>query len=436
MENNNLQLRQFTKYVSLNILGMLGVSCYILADTFFIAAGMGTLGLAALNIAIPAFSLVASFGLMLGIGGATRYTIYMSRGDREEGEAVFNTTVMAAAIVAVVFELAGALACDKIVTILGADESTFDMTYTYLRMLFLFAPFFLMNNVFMAFVRNDGDPKLAMIAQLVGSFANIILDYVFIFPLQMGIFGAVLATCLSPMISLSILAVHKIKGNNNFHLKKIKLSLKRLGSIASLGVPSFVTEISSGLVIMVFNIIILGIEGNVGVAAYGVVANVSIVVTAIFNGIAQGSQPLISHSYGQGDDASMKVYMRYAIITVIAVSTTIYGLIFAFADPIASVFNSENSQLLQQIAVIGLRIYFGASLFVGFNIFAAIFFSASERAMPAQIISLARGIVLIVPMAFVLSDLLGMNGVWLTYPVTEAIVSIIAIVFIKNRREK
>ena len=105
---------------------MLGVSCYILADTFFIAAGMGTLGLAALNIAIPAFSLVASFGLMLGIGGATRYTIYMSRGDREEGEAVFNTTVMAAAIVAVVFELAGALACDKIVTILGADDATFE----------------------------------------------------------------------------------------------------------------------------------------------------------------------------------------------------------------------------------------------------------------------------------------------------------------------
>ncbi|MBQ9961173.1 MAG: MATE family efflux transporter [Firmicutes bacterium] len=430
----NLELKQFSKYVSLNILGMLGVSCYILADTFFIAKGMGTLGLAALNIAIPAFNLVGSFGLMLGIGGATRFTIAKSRGDAEEAEAVFNNTFAAVIVVAILFELAGFFLCSEIVGLLGADESTFDMTYTYLRMLFLFSPFFLMNNIFMAFVRNDGDPNLSMTAQLVGSFANIILDYVFIFPLQMGIFGAVLATCLSPIISLTILLLHKLKGNNNFHLKKIKVQSKRLAAIASLGTPSFVTEISGGLVIMIFNIIILGIEGNTGVAAYGVVANVSIVVTAIFNGIAQGSQPLISHAYGSSNSKAIKKYMKYAIVAVALISAAIYAVVIVFAQPITSVFNSENNYLLQEIAETGLKIYFAASFFVGFNIFVAIYFSSSERALPAQIISLARGIVLIVPMAFLLSNILGMTGVWLSYPATEAVVSIIAIIFLKYRR--
>ena len=435
----NILLRQFTKYVSLNILGMLGVSCYILADTYFIAEGMGTLGLAALNIAIPAFSLFGSFGMMLGIGGSTRYTIAMSRGDEKEAGAVFNNTLAAIIAIAVVFELAGFLACGQIVRLLGADDATFDMTYTYLRMLFLFSPFFLLNNLFMAFVRNDDEPKLSMIAQLIGSFSNIILDYIFIFPLQMGIFGAVLATCMSPIISLAILAIHRIKRKNRFHLRPTKISGARLGGVVSLGVPSFVAEISSGLVIMIFNIIILGIEGNVGVAAYGVVANVSIVVTAIFNGIAQGSQPLISRSYGRGDSEAISKYMKYALATVAAVATVIYAIIFAFATPITAVFNSENNIMLQAIAEIGLKIYFGAALFAGFNIFAAIFFSSSEKSLPAQIISLSRGIVLIVPMAFILSDIFGMTGVWLSYPVTEAIVSIFAIVFIKkggNKNEK
>lgn len=435
---NNIRLKTFIRYSSLNVLGMLGLSCYILADTFFIAQGLGIAGLTALNLAIPAFNFIYSFGLMLGMGGGTRYTIAQSRGQQEKADEIFTNTIMAAIAISLLFEMIGILFCERLTYLLGADEETFEMTNMYLRMLFIFSPAFTMNNVIMPFIRNDGNPKLSMAAMVTGSFSNIILDYIFIFPMGMGIFGAVLATCMSPIISIGVLSIHVLKKKNNFHLKPTRPKSSLILGIMSLGVPSFVTEMSGGIVIMIFNMIILSIEGNIGVAAYGVVANISIVVIAIFNGIAQGTQPLISEAYGKSDGESIRKFMKYAVFTVAMVSAVVYSIIFFFPEPIASIFNSENSSVLEIIAVDGLRIYFTGIIFAGVNICAAIYFSSMEKALPAQIISLLRGVLIIVPMAFLLSRFLEITGVWLSFPATEAVVSVIGIILIikNNRRNK
>ena len=140
-----------------------------------------------------------------------------------------------------------------------------------------------------------------MAGMLIGSLANIILDYVFIFPLQWGMFGAAFATGLAPIISMCILTRHYIKKKNHFHFHKSKLSIKQITYICSLGISSFITEIASGIILIVFNLLILNISGNIGVAAYGIVANLALVATSIFTGIAQGTQPLLSENFGQGN---------------------------------------------------------------------------------------------------------------------------------------
>ena len=145
-----------------------------------------------------------------------------------------------------------------------------------------------------------------MIGMLTGSFSNIILDYVFIFPLHMGIFGAVLATGLAPVISLFILSKHWITKQNQFHFVWTNPSFRLAETILSLGAPSFITEMASGIVMIVFNMIILRLQGNIGVAAYGVVANLSLVVISIYTGIAQGVQPILSRIYGYGERGSQK----------------------------------------------------------------------------------------------------------------------------------
>lgn len=144
----------------------------------------------------------------------------------------------------------------------------------------IFAPAFIANNIILAFVRNDGAPQLSMAAMISGSIFNIIFDYIFIYPMRMGIFGAALATGFSPAVSLLILYIF-IKKHNNFKPIKCKFSLKFSLRIMSVGIPSLVTEISSGIVVFVFNIIMLQLLGNIGVAAYGIIANISIVVISI-----------------------------------------------------------------------------------------------------------------------------------------------------------
>ena len=242
-----------------------------------------------------------------------------------------------------------------------------------------------------------------MAAMIGGSMSNIVLDWVFIFPCGMGIFGAVLATGLAPIISMLILSPHFIRKKNRFHLRWCRPSGRLMAGIISGGVPSLVTEVSSGIVMIVFNSIILGLAGNTGVAAYGVIANLSLVVIAVYTGIAQGIQPIVSRNYGIRNRTNLKAIFRYAVLTMLLFSALIYTGVFVFASQITSIFNSENDPLLQTIAIEGLRLYFIACPFAGFNIILSMFFTSIERPRPAHGISLLRGFFVIIPMALILS---------------------------------
>lgn len=424
---------EFARYTMLSVLGTLGVSCYILADTFFVSKGLGTNGLTALNLAIPVYNFIHGTGLMLGMGGATGFSVCKSQGREEKGNRIYMNTIYLAVLFSSLFVLAGFFLAEPLALLLGADADVLTMTVTYLRWLLLFSPAFIFNDVLLCFVRNDESPKLSMIAMLIGSIANILLDYIFIFPMHRGIFGAILATGLSPMISIGILLLHWLWKKNTMSLTKAGWSVNLVKQDLSLGFPSFLAQFSSGVVMILFNAIILRLEGNTGVAAYGVIANLSLVIVGVYTGIAQGIQPLVSRFYGKENRERIQTVLRYAVVTMLVVSAVVYLLIFVFAQPIASVFNSENNPALQKIAVTGLKLYFISSPFAGYNIILAIFFTSVEMPAPAHILSILRGFVLILPIAFVMSLLWGMTGMWLTYPITELLVSILGFVFYKKR---
>ena len=364
---------------------------------------------------------------MIGMGGATQYAIRKSQGNQKSANTAFTTAVFFALIFAAIFVLSGIFGSETIVRLLGADETVFEMTNIYLKMILLFSPAFLMNNALLCFVRNDGAPQLAMAGMLGGSLSNIVLDYIFIFPLGMGMFGAVLATCMAPFISMLILSPFFLQKKNCFHILKCKFSGREFLDICSGGLPSLITEVSSGIVIIIFNAILLNLQGNIGVAAYGIIANLSLVILSIYTGMAQGIQPILSSSYGEGNHAKIRTIWRYALITMLTASAAIYLIIFFGADPIAAVFNSEGNALLQQIATNGLKLYFIACPFAGFNILLSVYFTSTGQGLPAHIISLLRGFVLIIPMAFLLSALVGLTGVWCAFPATEFLVCLLGI---------
>lgn len=426
---NNSLIKTFFKYTGLNILGMIGLSCYILADTFFVAKALGTIGLAALNFAISVYSVMYGIGLMIGIGGATDFSI--KKGKNNNSNNAFMHSLLIAGIFAFIFILAGIFLPDQISKLLGADSSTIPLTSLYIRVIMLFSPFFLLNNILIAFIRNDDNPNLSMTAMLISSFSNIVLDYIFVFPLNMGMLGAVLATCISPIISIGILSIHFIKKKNSFHFKKFTFILSELKVVISLGFSSFIGELASSISLIVFNIVLMNLKGNVGVAAYGIIANIALVVIAIFNGLAQGAQPLASRYYGTGDFKKLNHILRYAIGTSLVLSVIIYVVLCIFTEPIVAMF-SGNDKFLEALASTGARIYFIGIIFASINVFLASFLSATSKYIQALAISILRSSVILVPAVIIFSFILNINGVWLAYVVTEFLVFTLSVIFTIN----
>ncbi|MBP0976320.1 MAG: MATE family efflux transporter, partial [Oscillospiraceae bacterium] len=299
---NKKELRgSFFKYIFFNILSTLGVSVYILIDTYFISKGMGPDGLTALNLCLPIFNFINGFGLMLGMGGGSKFSMLYCRIERAETDKIYTNAFYAAILISACFMLTGVFLSEPVTRMLGADETVFELAHSYLKTVLLFTPAFILNNLLVCFMRNDGAPRLAMAGVLGGSLANILLDYVFIFQLEWGMKGAALATCISPLISMAIMSVHFMTGWNAFKLRPVLPSVRVFRTILSLGAPTFVTECSGGIVIMVFNFVIYRICGNTGIAAYGIVANLAIVFTAIFTGLSSGVQPLLCKHHGRRD---------------------------------------------------------------------------------------------------------------------------------------
>lgn len=431
-QNNLFPL--FFKYVSANVLGMAGYSCYILADTFFIARGIGANALAALNLVLPAYSLMSGTGLMIGMGAASRYSISSSGPDHPVHRSVFTQALYMAVTASVIFCLAGFFLPDQIASILGADKETLGYAADYLRILFCFSPLFLGNNLLLSFVRNDGAPQLSMAGMIIGSLSNIILDYVFIYPLHMEMTGAAIATATAPVVSMLIISVHFIRKQNTFRPVRTRFSLHRWADICALGISSLITEISSGIVIIVFNYLILKLSGNIGVAAYGILANIALVLVSIFTGIGQGIQPIVSR-YANPDGKPQRVYLRRcSLATSLMFSLSAYILIRIFAVPIADLFNRDGNPVLTEIASSGMDVYFISLFFSGINIVAAAYLSSSDKPKQAFIISLLRGFILIIPVAWILPICFGLNGIWMAVPVTEGLVCVLSLFFLFRKK--
>lgn len=419
--------KDFIKYTSLNVLGMIGLSCYILADTFFIANGVGEVGLSALNLALPIYCLINGLGLMIGIGGGTRYSLLKVNLNKDYQNKVFSNAIYYMMILSVIFVITGLTMSSKISGILGADHSTINYTATYLKTLMSFTPMFMLNNLLIGFVRNDDNPRLAMLGMLIGSLTNVVLDYIFIFPFGLGMFGAALATGVAPIVSITIMSPYILK-KANFKYIKTKLSFSSCKDITLLGLSALIGELATGVVMLLFNFTLLKYSGNIGVAAYGIIANISFVIVSMFTGVAQGIQPIISKNLSFKEYKNVNKVYHYGLYTVIIFAVVVYIGSYFMASDIVALFNASNNLILLKLAVNGIHIYFIGFIFAGINMITATYFSAIDNPRQAFIISSLRGYLLIIPVIFILSSVLKINGIWLTYVVTELITAIVTLI--------
>ena len=434
-ERNQLY-KTFIKYVSLNVISMIGFSAFILADTFFIANGIGKDGLVSLNLVIPAYTVVYAMSLLLGTGVGTVYSIYRGEKRAKRGNEVFTQMMILGIFIGLLFTITGLLFPDEIVMLLGAEGHLVEMSRDYTYTVFNFSIAFMVNSILVSMVRNDGHPRLAMIAMMTGSLSNILLDYIFIYPLGMGMFGAALATGIAPILSILVMMPFFIRKKHHFRFVKTPMRPRDMRKVVSIGIPTFITELSSGLVILLFNLVILHYIGEIGVAAYGIIANLALILIAIFSGVGQGIQPIISFNHGQKNQENVRRTLNLGILFSAALALLLYGIFIGNADGIIRAFNSENNLELHRLAKEGMRIYFTSFLFAGMNITIISYFSAKAKPRPSFIVSLLRGILLIPPVLLFLASAMGITGVWITIPLVELLTLLISLSLLHMERRK
>ena len=435
MNTNNLTdesvSKLFFRYLIPSICGTMVTSIYVLADTIIIGKGIGIDAMAALNIVLPLFNLFFGSGLLFGVGGSVLMSIARGKKDDNTGCRYFSIAFILNLIVCILLTALFSVFLKPIVRVLGATDVTMPYILEYAPYIIGGLVFFSFSSFLQTFVRNDGAPKLSMIAVITGGVTNIILDMLFVFTFGMGMAGAAIASVIGSVVTVFILTWHFFSKNNGLHFYFKGVRFKDIALIFNNGITSFFLEISSGIVMFVFNLQILKYIGDIGISLYGVITNTVIVVNCLCNGVNQAAQPLISVNFGAGfinrvNDVK-KIGMRVAFI--ICSFIALAGLIVP--DFFTYLFMNPNEEILM-MSKSAIRIYFAGFFAMGINMFATGYLQSTLKPLQSLILCLCRGCFLSILFVFILPIIFGTKGIWLAMPFAEFVSVIMACIFLKS----
>ena len=416
----------YLKYLIPTLLGMLSNSIYCIVDIYFVSAGSGSQGLAAMNICMPVFTILSCVGLLFGVGGATIMSISQGSGDMNTRNKAFSVSVFMMLIVGLLFTVFGLLFRREFSYLLGSDDQLLPLVLEYLTPVMCSAlPFVLMYSL-SVLLRADNNPKLAMSALMVGNISNIILDYVFVSVFHMGIFGASVATSIAPVLSLIVASFHFILRKNTVHFKLRSFDPKVIGRILSVGIGSGIMELSAGAIIFMFNSAILNLGGEVYLAAYAVITNIAYVFKGLLNGFAQAAQPLISTNFGSGIIKRCSKSLRVCLIYSSVFCIVCYGIITVVPGFIVSFFSNGDTNM-EAIASKGMIMYFSSLLFTGINTMLMYFFQSIEQGRKSLFLAVCKGFLFVTLGLWILTSFMGVEGVWYAVLFGEVLTFIIAL---------
>lgn len=407
----------FFQYLVTSVAGMMIFAFYVLIDTLFIGRILGSEGLAALNIALPIFGVLTGIGLLLGIGGAAAMSVSLGEGNFEEVTGLFNTALILGIVSVIVITFVGVVFQKKLIRLLGGTAVNTTMVTFYILPVVICSFSFIFTQLLTPFIRHDGAPALAMWSAVLGGLTNIVLDFLFIVVFGWGMLGASLATVIASVASLSLLLSH-FKQTEFLRYQRNNFSWQRVQRIMLNGGSSLIVEVSSSLVMFSFNRVLLASLGELGVAAYGVIANYAFIGLAIFSGIGQAIQPISSINHGAGQIQRAKEARDLALGISFGLGVLFYGMGLLFPQSLTSLFVQATPELME-ITSYGIRLYFTAFLFNGLNVVMGAYFQSLEWRQRALIVSLLRGLVLVIVGLLVWPKFLGLAGIWITVPVAE-----------------
>lgn len=414
----------YFKYLSAAFGSALISSIYGMVDMAMVGQYQGPDGTAALAVVAPVWNVIYSLGLLTGIGGSVIFSARRgsSSGDGSENQ-YFSAAVIGSVLLAVLAWL-GLLFFERpLLTFFGADESLLALAQRYLRPIKYVFPIFLFNQMLAAFLRNDGDPGLATLGVLSGGIFNIFGDCFFVFPCDMGIYGAGLATAIGSVVSLLVLLSHFLRRRNTLRLVRVERLPRKLWEITVSGFSSFFIDVAMGILTVLFNRQIMRYLGGSALAVYGPIINVSTFVQCCAYSVGQAAQPIISTNCGAGKGSRIRETLRLALYTTAAFALFWTALSFAAPNLYIRVFMSPTPEILT-IAPAIIRAYALSFLLLPFNIFSTYYFQSIMQPRAAFIVSVARGLVISGVLILLLPQLAGPDSLWFAMSVTELLTAV------------
>ena len=408
------------------IIAMTAASLYNMTDSIFIGQGVGPLAISGLAITFPLMNLSAAFGAAVGIGSSTCISVKLGQKDYDMAQHIFGNSVVLNIIVGVAFSIVTLCLLDPILYFFGASERTLPYAREYMLVILggnVFSQtFFGMN----AILRAAGKPRQAMYVTMITVALNAVLAPIFIWMLNLGIQGAALATILSQLCGL---AWQCRMFSNKSGIIRFKRGIYRLKShivknVAGIGISPFSMNVCACVVVIFINTALARYGGDMAVGAFGIANRIAFIFIMVSIGLNQGMLPIAGYNYGaQKMDRLVKV-LKYALISATAITTTGFLIVHIFPYQCARLFTTDAN--LIDISMKAMQINMLAYPLVGCQMVTTNFFQSIGKAKISIFLSLSRQMLFLLPLLVVMPHFFGVDGVWMSLPLADAIASIMA----------
>ncbi len=399
------------------IIAMVLTSLITVVDGYFIGNYVGEQGIAAVNLGLPVIYLFLSVGLMVSVGGVAIAGMALGAGDMEACGQVFRQTIVTTVVAAVMTGLLVALFFEPVLDVLGAKGLVREYFRTYYGILLLELVVMVVNSSFGMFIRGEGDPQYYMKVNVVSVLTNIALDYIFAAVLRAGIAGIASASLISALVSLGLILYFFLRKAKVYRLGRFSFSPDVLRRTLFNGSSEFIGEMSTGIAMFAYNYVIMRRIGVSGVTAFTIVGYVSYVFGMIVIGFGQGASPLVSFSYGAGEHGLAGRLRRRTNGMVCAIGAAVFVVMGFLSEWYSGLFVKNDA--IRGMVQSGMMIFMVSFFFSGINAVTSFYFTSIGKSLESAVISLSRGLVVLLACIFVLPAYLGMTGVWLAAPVTE-----------------
>ena len=404
------------------IVGMLVNALYNIVDRIFVGRGVGSLAIAATTVAFPIMLVFMAVAMLIGIGATALISIRLGQKKKEEAEKVAGNAAVMLLVLPSILAVIYLLFPEPILRLFGASAEVLPYARDFAHIIMMGAPLgsisFGMNN----FIRAEGNPRLAMLTQIIGAVINGVLNYIFIFKLGLGIKGSALATVSGQLFSAIWVLSYFLSGRSlvKIRLKNLIPQIPILAGIMSIGFAPFAMQIASSIQQSILNKTLQVYGGDLALSAVGIIMSILTLLFMPIVGLSQGAQPLIGFNYGARQYDRVKETMKIAVIAGTGIALTGYLAIHIWPAQIVGLF-SKGDTALTDMTSHAMKVFLALFPVVGFQIVCSNYFQAVGKPVQSTILSLSRQVLLFIPLLLILPHFWGINGVWRTAPIADGL---------------